>query len=226
MFIELVEKIELAICDLLTAKRPEIEKVLGSEDMDSHFFAIGLGVYPGYETIAISFATKKDYDQHPTEQGYWKYRDFCRSLEITSDNISAAIAAMSEITLADGEDVEEIPDEEFIARSNLIHFAAAKALMSKKVWRSYNQIKLPLLEEKTEQWRRERRNMNVLAAAIEHYKGDTPSLQCVVVDKDEAWRTNFCYMTKILKSISGYSDEIMQVIGRSSSQTSRDKDLS
>ena len=213
MFVELVEKIELAICDLLTAKRPEIEKILGSEDIDTHFFAIGLGVYPDYETIEISFATRKDYHQHPTEQGYWTYYNFCPSVEITSDNITVAIAAMSEITLAEDEDAEEISSDEFTSRSNLIHLAAAKALMSKEVWRSYNQIKLALLEEKTEQWRREKKNMNVVAAAIEHYKGDTPSLQCVVVDKDEPWRTNFCYMAKILKSVSGYSDEIMQAIG-------------
>lgn len=212
MFVELVEKIELAICDLLAAKRTEIEKILGSEDLDSHFFAIGLGVYPDYETIEISFATKKDYDQHPTEQGYWTYYNFCPSVEITSDNINAAIAAMSEITLAEDEDVEEISSDEFTSRSNLIHFAAAKALMSKKVWRSYNQIKLALLEQKAEQWRSEKKNMNVVAAAIEHYKGDSPSLQCVVVDKDEPWRTNFCYMTNILKSVSDYSDEIIKAI--------------
>jgi hypothetical protein len=213
MFIELVQKIELATCDLLMAKKSEIENILEADNYDSDFFAIGLGVYADHELIEISFATRENYDQYPTEHGYWDYYAFCSSVEITSDNITAAIAAMSEITLADDEDVEELTTEESIARSNLILFAAAQALMSKKVWRSYNQIKLALLEEKVDQWRREKKNMNVLSAAIEHYKGDTRSLQCVVADTDEPWRTNFCYMTEILNSVSGHSDEILKALG-------------
>jgi hypothetical protein len=213
VFIELREKIELAVCDLLTAKKTEIENVMQSADYDSDFFAVGLGIYPEHETIEISFATREDYNKNPTEQGYWSYYAFSSSLEITTDNITAAIATSSDVALMNHDNMEELPTEVYVARSNLILFAAAQALKSKRVWHCYNQIQLPLLEGKVDEYRKEKKNMNQLAVAIDHYKSDNPSLQCVVVDRDEPWRTNFCYMTEILTSVGDYTGEIMEAIG-------------
>ena len=135
MFNDLVNQFESALCDLITTNRAQVAAAMrGGYESGAPIAAIGLGVFPWYESLELSLGSKEDYFERTTGQGDWEHYSICNSLHSPTDKIATAVTSMVQFYMGDEDDDDEQENESQI-RANIVFFAAARALLSPELAR-------------------------------------------------------------------------------------------
>ena len=231
MYQELVNKFELAIRDLMDAKKDQIISDLKNADMDSQYQVISFDIYDddvhndGLGWVQLSFGTRSDRDRYLNTIADWKYFNICNSDEVKTNHINSAVKAMSKYYLHP--EVTEYEDWEpeyyniYNARHTVLLFAAAQALLSPTVWQFYNQLQLSVYKEAREAIESEGQKSNyyiknplALDHLIEEASENKPILHCVVTKEDLSAEANYCEMVKAIVRIKANIDDVIYSINK------------
>lgn len=229
MYQELVNKFELAIRDLMDAKKDQIISDLKNADMNSQYKIISFDIYNenidnnGHGWIQLSFGTSSDRDRYLNTIANWRYFDICNSSEVETNHINNAVKAMSKYDLhtevTEYEDWEPEYHNIYNARHTVLLFAAAQALLSPTVWQFYNQLQLSVYKEARIAIESEGQKSNyyiknplALDHLIEEASDNKPILHCIVTKESLSAEANYCEMVKAIIRIKANIDDVIYSI--------------
>lgn len=231
MYQELVSKLELAISDLIEQKRDQILSDLRNAQMDSQYRVVSFDIYSddtdedGLGWFQLSFGTRSDQDKYLNTVADWKYFNISNSYDSKTGNMLVALKAISTY-LNGSEALDDMEAEaEFASvdshKFTVLLFAAAQALLSPTVWRTYNQLQLAVYTEAREGIDSGNglndyhiKNKFALNSLIEDASGNKPILHCLVTDGDLSSEANYCEMLKAIQRLGNDSERVIPSIKR------------